>query len=78
MKELLEQVEIANKSHPDLSLIELIDYVCVNKYPSRDYYHDAFDYSRKSPKWTLTNYDILQAFKQHNRLRQNDRQTANS
>jgi hypothetical protein len=71
MKELLEQVEIASKSHPDLSLIELIDYVTSTKYPTRDYYHDAFDAqnSTKTQKWDLSNYDLLQAFKQHNKLR---------
>lgn len=68
MKELLEQVEIASKSHPDLSLIELIDYICSNKYCS-SYFN--FTGQRTSYKHVITNHDILQAFKQHNKLRKN-------
>lgn len=76
MKSLLDQIEIASRSHSDLSLIELIEFVCDAKYPSKVCKQDTF--SRQLPKWTLSNYDILQAFKQHNKLRQNDKQAANS
>jgi len=78
-KELFEQIEIANKHHPDLALLDLIEYVCNAKYPTRKYVPDYSDYNTKpKQRWKLTNYDLLQAFKQHNKLRQNDRQTTDS
>lgn len=70
MKELLEQVEIASKSHPDLSLVDLINYVCSIKYTSSNF---NFTGQRTSYKHVVTNNDILQAFKQHNKLRENNK-----
>jgi len=78
MEKLLTEIQVASKSHPDLSLIDLINYVCDAKYPTRDYYHDAFEFNNSKPKWNLTNNDLLQAFQKHNKLRKHDRQTTDS
>jgi bifunctional N-acetylglucosamine-1-phosphate-uridyltransferase/glucosamine-1-phosphate-acetyltransferase GlmU-like protein len=78
MKELLKEIAIASKSHPDLSLVDLITMVAENKYQTRLYENkDRYTQSTINEKWSLTNYDLLQAFKQHNRLRQYDKQATN-
>jgi len=78
MEKLLSEIQVSSKSHPDLSLIDLINYVCDTKYPTRDYYHENFEFNISKPKWNLSNHDLLQAFQQHNKLRKHDRQTTNS
>ena len=69
MEKLISEIQTASKSHPDLSLIGLINYVCDIKYQTRDYYHDSFEFNSSKPKWNLSNHDLLQAFQQHNKLR---------
>jgi len=78
MEKLLSEIQIASKSHPDLSLLDLISYVCNVKYQTIEYCHYDCDIHTIKPKWKLSNYDLLQAFQQHNKLRKHDRQTTNS
>lgn len=73
MNELFLEIETASKSYPDLSLIDLISYVCNNKYCTREYHYNDFEFTSCKSKWKLTNYDLLQAFKHHNRLRKYDK-----
>lgn len=78
MKELLKEIQIASKRNPDLSILDLIEYVTNFKYPTMkmdtEYFHNSYsrvqdDLVRITPKYNLTNYDILRAFKTYNKTK---------
>ena len=71
-KKLAEQIVVAMKDTPGMSLIELIDRVVQFKYPTRKISGDSY-YMKKSPaKWKLNNADILEAFILYNKVREHD------
>lgn len=78
MKELLEEIQIASNRNPDLSILDLIEHVTNFKYSTRKMDSDYFrgscskfedDFVRMTPKYHLTNYDILRAFKTYNKTK---------
>ena len=72
-EKLAEQIVIAMKDTPRMSLIEMIDRVIQFKYPTRKDSGDSY-YMKKSPvKWKLNNADILEAFILYNKIREHDK-----
>jgi len=78
MKELFEQIEISMKKQPDLSLVELIEYVMKFKYPSKNLSTNYFYINSNNiyvcqsdliNKWRPSNEDILKAFKTYNKIK---------
>lgn len=78
MKELFEQIEISMKKQPDLSLVELIEYVMKFKNPTKNFSTNYFYINSDNihvsksdiiSKWEPSNEDILKAFKTYNKIK---------
>lgn len=73
MKELIQELEIAMEKNPDLSVLEVIDWVCERHYPTRNrcyMNHLSWDdETRHNFGWNLTNSDIHKALKEYNESR---------
>lgn len=66
LDKLCDELKIASKRNPDLSVVELIDFVCNIRYPTRKQVIDRYRTVHITEDWKLTNSDILSALKQYN------------